>query len=78
MVEHKHRQNNKFLIMERNVSLIHVLGVSKCLEFSEPTLQQVHINERPPIVLEVQTRPSVDLNPLEFYVQRNLKSFFLK
>jgi hypothetical protein len=76
MVEHNHRQNNE-VIMERNLSLIRVLGVSKCLEFSEPTLQQVNINESPATALEVQPRPSADLNLLDFYVQENLTPFFL-
>jgi hypothetical protein len=78
MVEHKHRQNNEFLIMEHNVLLIHVLGLSKCLEFSEPILQQDHINESPLTVLEVQHPPSADLNPLDFYVQENLNPLFFK
>ena len=44
------------------------------LEFSEPTLQQVHISERSPTVLVVQPPPSAVLNPLDFYVQEKLKT----
>ena len=77
MVEHKHRQNNEFFIMEHNVLLMHVLAVSKCLEFSEPIWQQDHINESPLTVLEVQHPSSADLNPLDIYVQENLNPFFL-